>query len=142
MTTKNKPLVGLNVVVHDRGRPQAQRDVHPALITEVISEGDGLVSLRVLPENGVDYPLKNVNYMHGERYVEGLSWRYIDDPTDVKTEDGTVKTPEPQATSTPSPGVHEPRNVGGSPVAKPGEGPNTKVGEKSDVSGEGSKKGG
>lgn len=132
------PLVGLMVVVHDRGRPQAGRAVHPAVITQVESGSDGLISVRVLPENGVDYPIKNLNYMHGKGYVEGLSWRWPEDSTTVQTEDGEVRTPDPQATSTPTPGVHEPRNVGGIAVAKPGEAPNKEVGEGTDTGGEGS----
>ena len=136
--SSKKPLVGLPVVVHDRGRPQAGRDVHPALITSVISEADGLVSVRVLPENGVDYPIKSIAYLHGPGYVEGLSWRFPEDPTKVQTEDGPANTPEPQSTGTPTPGVHEPRNVGGQAVAKPGEPPNEAVGETSDTTGSGS----
>lgn len=135
---KKVPLVGLTVVVHDRGRPQAGRDVHPAVITAVESEGDGVISVRVLPENGVDYPIKSLNYMHGDHYVEGLSWRFPEDDTVVKTEDGPARTPEPQSTNTPTPGTHEPRNVGGGPVAKPGEPPNEAVGERSDTGGPGS----
>ena len=138
MTKARIPLIGLPVVVHDRNRPQAGRDVHPALITAVTSEGDGLVSVRVLPENGVDYPIKAINYMHGEHYVEGLSWRFPEDSTVVKTDEGEVRTPEPQATGTPTPGTHEPRNVGGGPVAKAGEAPNTAVGEGTDTKGPGS----
>jgi hypothetical protein len=136
--SSKKPLVGLPVVVHDRGRPQAGRDVHPALITSVISEADGLVSVRVLPENGVDYPIKSIAYLHGPGYVEGLSWRFPEDSAKVNTDAGPASTPEPQATGTPTPGTHEPRNVAGQAVAKPGEPPNEAVGETSDVSGPGS----
>lgn len=135
---ERKPLVGLPVVVHDRGRPQAGRDVHPATITQVVSEVDGVVSVRVYPENGVTYPLKDLNYMHGKGFIEGLSWRHLDDPTTVQTEDGEVHTPEPQDTNTPTPGVHEPRNVGGTAVAKPGEAPNEAVGETAETGGSGS----
>ena len=136
--SSKKPLVGLTVVVHDRGRPQAGRDVHPAVITAVESEADGVISVRVLPENGVDYPIKSLNYLHGDNYVEGLSWRFPDDDPKVKTDGGTAITPEPQATPTPTPGTHEPRNVAGQPAPKPGEPANEAVGERSDVGGEGS----
>lgn len=134
----NKPAVGKTVVVHDRGRPQAGRDVHPAIITMVHSEADGQIAVRVLPENGVDYPIKSIPYLHGDAYIEGLSWRWPDDSS-TRTDGGaSVKTPQPQATPTPTPGNHEPRNVAGAPVAKPGEAPNLEVGETSDVGGKGS----
>ena len=135
-----KPLVGLTVVVHDRDRPQRGRDVHPAIITRVVSEGDGVVDLRTLVEDGVDYPMLSVPYMHGKGYVEGRSWRFPEDSNKVKTDAGTANTPEPQETPSITPGSHEPRNVGGAPAPKSGEAPNDALGERSDVTGDGSEK--
>lgn len=133
-----KPAVGMTVVVHDRGRPQAGRDVHPAIITMVNSEADGNIAVRVLPENGVDYPIKAITYLHGKAFVEGLAWRWPEDSSTREDEMGSVKTPQPQATPTPTPGNHEPRNVSGGPVAAPGNAPNEALGERSDTGGEGS----
>jgi hypothetical protein len=130
------PYVGMTVVVHDRGRPQAGRDVHPAIITQVVNEGAGTIAVRVLPEQGVDYPIKAINYMHGDAYMEGLSWRWPEDPAKVQTGAGEARTPAPQDVAAPTPGDHEPRTVAGKEVAKPGDAP--KAGESSDVTGEGS----
>lgn len=137
MATK-KPAVGMTVVVHDRGRPQAGRDVHPAIITMVNSEADGNIAVRVLPENGVDYPIKAISYLHGDAYIEGLSWKWPEDSFKRDDDAGEIKTPQPQATPTPTPGNHEPRNVAGAPVAKPGDAPEQSLGQVSDVGGEGS----
>lgn len=126
----------MTVVVHDRGRPQAGRDVHPAIITQVVNEGAGTIAVRVLPEQGVDYPIKAINYMHGDAYMEGLSWRWPEDPSKVQTGAGEARTPAPQDVAAPTPGDHEPRTVAGKEVAKPGDAP--KAGETSDVTGEGS----
>lgn len=130
------PYVGMTVVVHDRGRPQSGRDVHPAIITQVVNEGAGTIAVRVLPEQGVDYPIKAINYMHGESYMEGLSWRWPEDSSKVQTGAGTANTPAPQDIAAPTPGDHEPRTVAGKEVAKPGDAPGE--GEASDTTGEGS----
>jgi len=130
------PRIGYIVVVHDRGRPQAGRDVHPAIVTQVINEKAGTIAVRVLPEQGVDYPIKAINYMHGDSYMEGLSWRYPDDEATASTGGGSATAPEPQDVMAPTPGDHEPRTVAGEAVAKPGDAP--KDGETSDVTGDGS----
>lgn len=128
--------IGSIVVVHDRGRPQAGRDVHPAIVTQVINGDKGRVAVRVLPEQGVDYPIKAIDYMHGDAYMEGLSWRWPEDEATVSTGAGEATAPEPQDVMAPTPGDHEPRTVAGEAVAKPGDAP--KSGEGSDVTGEGS----
>lgn len=128
------PYVGAMVVVHDRGRPQAGRDVHPAVVTQVIN--DDLVEVKVLVAQGVDYPIKSIAYMHGERYMEGFNWRWPEDEAVASTGAGSAEAPAPQDTFAPTPGDHEPRTVAGEAVAKPGEAP--KAGEGSDVTGDGS----
>ncbi len=72
--------IGIPVVVQDRARPQSGRDTHPGIITQVISEDLGIVAVRVLTENGVDYGIRDLNYMHGPGHIEGLSWRHVGDP--------------------------------------------------------------
>lgn len=134
MATRNKPYIGAMVVVHDRGRPQAGRDVHPAVVTQVV--GDDTVEVKVLVAQGVDYPIKAISYMHGDAYMEGFNWRWPEDDAIASTDAGDAKAPEPQDTNAPTPGDHEPRTVAGQSVAKPGDAP--KNGEGSDVTGDGS----